>query len=198
MRKIIVALQTSLDGYIEGPDGEIDWIHSWEDPFDILKDVDACLLGGKMYPGYEQYWGAILADPSAVSPFTGAAATPGEIAYARFAKATPHIVLSRSLQTVGWPNTRIIRSLDEVVPVKAQPGRHIHAVGGAGLVGSLINHGLVDELRIVLRPVVLGAGKPLFGGVVGRHEAQLTEVKSLEGGSVRLTYAIGPEAPAGS
>ena len=68
MRKIIAALQISLDGFIEGPDGEIDWIKSWGDRFDILPEIDTCLLGGGMYPGYEQYWGTIMADPAAVSP----------------------------------------------------------------------------------------------------------------------------------
>ena len=67
-----------------------------------------------MYPGYEQYWGAIMANPSAVSPFTGVVATPGEVDYARFARDVQHIVLSRTLQMVAWPNTRIIRDTAEI------------------------------------------------------------------------------------
>ena len=104
MRKIIAALITSLDGLIEGPNGELDWVDSWEDPFDLLPQIDTCILGRGMYPGYEQYWGAILADPGGVLPFTGRVATKGEIDYAHFAARTPHIVVSRTLTTVGWTN----------------------------------------------------------------------------------------------
>jgi dihydrofolate reductase len=68
VRKIIAALQTSLDGLIEGPNGELDWVESWEDPFDLLSQVDAFILGRGMYAGYEQYWGAVLADPDGILP----------------------------------------------------------------------------------------------------------------------------------
>lgn len=80
MRKIIAALVVSLDGFIEGPNGELDWIETWEDAFDLLAQIDTCILGRRMYPGYEQYWGAILADPKGVLPFSGKVATSGESA----------------------------------------------------------------------------------------------------------------------
>jgi dihydrofolate reductase len=193
MRKIIAALQTSLDGYIEGANGEIDWIRSWEDPFDILPEIDTCILGGGMYPGYEQYWGAIMADPAAVSTFTGAAATPGEVDYAHFARRAQHIVLSRTLKAAAWPNTRIVRDAAEIKALKRQPGKNIHAVGGAALVGSLINLGLVDELRVVVQPILLGTGKALFGDVTGRHPLTLGQVKAVGDGTVRLSYSFGAE-----
>ena len=88
MRKIIAALQMSLDGFIEGPNGELDWIETWEDPFDLLPQIDTCILGRKMYPGYEQYWSAVLANPKGVLPFTGKTPSKGEIDYARFATAS--------------------------------------------------------------------------------------------------------------
>jgi dihydrofolate reductase len=190
MRKIIAALQISLDGYIEGPAGEIDWIRSWEDPFDLLPEIDTCILGGGMYPGYEQYWGAIMADPAAVSPFTGIPATAGEVAYARFAKGAQHIVLSRRLKAALWPNARIVRDAEEIKELKRQSGKNIHAVGGASLVGNLINLGLVDELRVVVQPILLGAGKALFGDVVGRHGLRMGEVRVLGDSTVRLTYGL--------
>ena len=71
MRKIIAALQVSVDGFIEGPNGELDWVDTWEDPFDLSHQIDACILGAGMYPGYEQYWRAILANPEGILPFTG-------------------------------------------------------------------------------------------------------------------------------
>jgi hypothetical protein len=97
MRKIIAGLQVSLDGFIEGPNGELDWVRTWEDSFDLLPQIDTCILGRGMYPGYEQYWRAILANPDGILPFTGKVASMGEIAYARFADKTPQIVLSKTL-----------------------------------------------------------------------------------------------------
>lgn len=190
MRKLIAALQISLDGYIEGPSGEIDWISSWEDPVDILPEIDTCVLGGRMYPGYESYWGAIMANPAAVSDFTGLVATQGEIDDARFAGTAGHVVLSTTLDKAIWPNTRIVRTVAAIGELKRQPGKNIHAVGGAALVGSLINRHLVDELRVVVQPILLGSGNAMFGGVVDRHALSLREAKVLGGDMVRLTYGM--------
>jgi len=188
MRKIIAALQVSVDGFIEGPNGELDWIDTWEDPFDLSHQVDACLLGAGMYPGYEQYWRAILANPKGILPFTGRVATPGEIEYAHFADQTPHFVLSTTLQPVAWPVAQIIRSVDEIRLMKQQPGKDIHAVGGATLISSLMNMELIDEIRLVVHPVVLGAGKALFKDVGARHALELTDVGRIASGPARLIY----------
>jgi dihydrofolate reductase len=188
MRKIIAALVVSLDGFIEGPNGELDWVESWEDPFDLLPRIDACILGGGMYPGYEQYWGAVLANPKAPLPFSGKTATKGEIEYAQFAEKTPHVVLSRTLDKVDWKNTRIVRDIDEIRTMKQQAGKDMHAVGGATLVSSLMNAHLVDELRLVIQPILLGSGKALFKDVKERHALKLGAAEPLKLGAVRLTY----------
>jgi dihydrofolate reductase len=106
MRKIIAALQVSVDGFIEGPNGELDWAmaedeETWEDVFETLSHVDTFILGQKMYPGYEQYWLAVLANPDGILPFSGRPSTRNEIDYARLADRTPHIVLSRTLDKVA-------------------------------------------------------------------------------------------------
>jgi dihydrofolate reductase len=189
MRKIIAALVVSVDGFIEGPKGELDWVDTWEDPFDLLPQIDTCILGRGMYPGYEQYWGAILANPQGVLPFTGKVASEGEIAYARFAESTPHIVLSRTLDNVAWKNTRIVRDVEEIRRMKQQPGKDMHAVGGATLIGSLMNQRLIDELRLVVHPIVLGGGTALFKDVKERHALTLLGTKRLESGLVRLHYS---------
>jgi dihydrofolate reductase len=189
MRRIIAALIVSVDGFIEGPNGELDWVDTWEDPFDLLRQIDTCVLGGRMYPGYEQYWGAILADPKGVLPFTGRVASKGEMAYAHFAQRTPHVVLSRTLDSAAWKNTRIIRDVKEIRRLKQGPGKDIHAVGGATLVGSLMNQGLIDELRLVVQPIVLGGGKALFKDVPKRHALKLLDIKRLDRGLVRLHYS---------
>jgi dihydrofolate reductase len=188
MRKIIAALRVSLDGFIEGPNEELDWVDTWEDPFDICHQVDTCILGRRMYPGYEQYWATILADPESVLPFTGRVASKGEIEYARFAGKTPHIVLSRTLNEVSWKNTRIVRTAVEIRKMKQQAGKDMYAVGGATLVSSLMNLGLIDELRLVVQPVILGGGKALFKDVNERHALKFVEAKPLESGMVHLTY----------
>ena len=189
MRKIIAAMQMSVDGFIEGPNGEVDWIDTWEDPFDLLSQIDTCILGGRMYPGYEQYWRAIFANPDSVSPFTGKVASKGEVDYARFANKTAHVVVSTSLQEVAWNNTRIVRNIAELRQMKEQPGKDMHAVGGAALVSSLMSAGLVDELRLVVRPILLGGGKAMFKDVKERHPLRLLEIKPLTSDLVRLTYS---------
>ncbi len=188
MRRVIAAIQISVDGFIEGPNGELDWVDTWEDPFDLSHQVDACVLGGGMYLGYEQYWRAILADPNGILPFNGRPPLPGEIEYARFADRTPHFVLSTTLRSVKWPTARIIRSLDEIRLMKQQPGRDIHALGGATFIASLMNADLVDEIRLVVHPVILGGGKALFTHVTARHALALIDAGPIASGRVRLTY----------
>ena len=188
MRNIIAALQTSVDGFIEGPNGELDWVATWEDPFDLSDQIDACVLGAGMYPGYEQYWRAIVANPTGVLPFTGGVATPREVEYARFADRTPHFVLSTTLQSVTWPTAQIVRNVDEIRLMKQQPGKDIYAVGGATLVSSLMNTDLIDEIRLIVHPVVLGGGKALFKELHERHTLALTDVAPIASGRVRLAY----------
>ena len=194
MRKIIAALQVSVDGFIEGPNGELDWAmaedeETWSDVFEMLTHVDTFILGRVMYPAYEQYWLAILANPSGVLPFSGRVASKNEIAYARLADKTPHIVLSRTLDKVEWKTTRIVRDVEEIRKLKQQPGKDMHVVGGATLVSSLMNLGLIDELQLMVNPLILGGGKTLFKDVKERHVLKLVLTKPLKSGKVSLTYS---------
>ena len=193
MRKIIAGPIVSVDGFIEGPNGELDWVDTWEDPFDLLPQIDMCILGRGMYPGYEQYWSAVLANPKGTLPFTGKVASEGEIAYAHFAARTPHVVLSKTLAKVTWKHTRIVRDIEEIRRMKQRPGKDMHAVGGATLVGSLMNQRVIDELRLVVYPIVLGGGKALFKDVRERHALKFLGAKPLESGLVRLTYSTSPD-----
>jgi dihydrofolate reductase len=186
-RTMIAALQISLDGYIEGPDGEKDWVGSWADAIQLIPDVDTFVLGAGMYPGYGEYWGAIHADPERVLAFQGRAPSDSEIAYARLAAATPHVVLSRTLETVSWPRARIVRDVAELRALKGQSGGNMYVAGGASLVTSLLTADLIDELRLIVHPVILGGGKPLFGGVE-RRSLELVETRSTEAGRLILTY----------
>jgi dihydrofolate reductase len=194
MRKIIAALQVSVDGFVEGPNGELDWAmaedeETWKDIFKTLSHVDTFILGRVMYPGYEQYWLSVLANPTGILPFSGRPPTKNEITYARLADQTPHIVVSKTLDKVAWKATRIVRNLEEIRKLKQQPGKDMHVVGGATMVSSLMNAGLVDELKLLVNPLILGGGKALFKDVHERHALKHVQTKSLNSGKVNLTYS---------
>jgi dihydrofolate reductase len=195
MRKIIAALQTSVDGFMEGPNGELDWAmaedeETWRDIFAMLDSVDTCILGRVMYPDYEQYWLAVLANPTGSLPLSGRPATKNEIAYARWADKTQHLVVSKTLKEVKWKTTRIVRDLEEIRKLKQQPGKDIHVVGGATLVSSLMNAGLIDEVRVLINPLLLGGGKALFKDVKERKVLKQVRTKTLRSGKVSLTYTV--------
>jgi dihydrofolate reductase len=133
-----------------------------------------------MYPGYEQYWLALLANP------TG---TKNKNAYARRADNIPHIVLSKTLDKVAWKATRIVRDIEEIRVMKEQQGKNIVAWGGATFVSSLMNMGLIDEVRLMVNPIILGGGKALFKDVKERHSLKLIRAKPLKSGKVSLTYS---------
>lgn len=194
MRKLIAGLQVSVDGLIEGPHGELDWAmeedeDTWSDAFGLLERVDAFILGRKMYPDYERYWLAVLANPEGALPLSGKPATKNEIAYARLADRTPHFVVSTTLEKVAWKTTRIVRGADEVRALKQQPGKDMQVVGGATLVSSLMNLGLIDELQLTINPLILGGGKALFKDVKERHGLRLDRQKALKSGKVVLSYS---------
>ena len=190
MKRIIAALQVSLDGKIEGPNGELDWVGTWEDDNDLRDRVDTCVLGGGMWPGYEQYWTSILADPTAVLEFTGRPAHTGEVEYARWADRTPHVVVSTTMAEPSWANARVVRDLDGVAALKDGDGADIFAVGGATLVSNLMNRGLVDELQLIVHPLVLGPGTALFKDVTDRHQLRLESATPSPSGHVVLTYSV--------
>ena len=156
-RTVIAALQVSLDGYVEAPEGDArDWVDSWADALELLGPVDAFVLGRGMFDGrYEAWWDAALADPDTPSAMFGRAPYPRDVEYARRAHETPHIVL-----------------------------------GGPGLVATLMHAGLIDELRLISQPVILGGGKPLFGEVRPRHPLALVAAAAGAGGRVDLTYRV--------
>jgi len=143
-----------------------------------------------MYPGYEQYWTAIQNQPDQPLPMTGKLATPGEVLWARFAQQTPHYVLSNSVTSAAWPGTRFVRRLDDIAALKLEPGKDIYLMGGARIVASLTDAGLVDELRLIVCPLIAGAGRPLFETTTHRRGLSLQSVLQLHGGRVCLVYSV--------
>lgn len=191
MRKLIAAMKISVDGKMEGPAGSADWVEAWSDDYGLMAQVDACVLGGGMYPGYEQYWTAIQKEPDKPAWITGSTPTPAEIEWARFAAQTPHYVLSSTLTSALWPNTSFVRGLEEIAVLKQQPGKDIYLIGGARTTASLIDARLVDELRLIVYPLIAGEGKALFATTERRRGLEVRKIQQLQGGRVSLIYGIG-------
>jgi len=191
MRKLIAGMKVSLDGKVEAAEGMADWVAAWSEDYGLTPQIDACLLGAGMYPGYEQYWTAIQQEPDKPHWITGKAPTPAELEWARFVAKTPHYVLSSKLTKANWPNTSFVRRIEEIEALKRQPGKDIYLVGGARTTPSLIDAGLVDELRLIVYPLIVGPGKALFATTERRRPLELRKVQQLPGGMLSLTYGIG-------
>jgi dihydrofolate reductase len=196
-RPLIAAMQVTLDGRILGPEGEVDWVDSWADGLELLPPVDAFVLGGGMFPEYERFWAALLEDPAAASDMLGRDPYPRELAYARFAAETPHLVLSTTLTEATWPTARIVRDIDEICALRQQPGKAVYVVGGPGLVAGLIDAHLLDELRLIVHPVLAGGGTTFFGGITRRRALSLVAAEPVASGRVHLTYRLATSNGAG-
>lgn len=190
MSTLIAAMQVTLDGRILGPDGEVDWVDSWADGLELLPPVDAFVLGGGMFPEYERFWAAVLDDPQAVSEMLGRDPYPRELAYARVAAETPHLVLSTTLTEVTWLTARIVRDIDEIRTLRDQPGKTVYVVGGPGLVAGLLDAHLLDELRLIVHPVIAGSGRMFLDGITDRHGLGLAAAEPMASGRVSLSYRL--------
>jgi len=195
MRKMIAGMQISLDGFTQGSDREgPEWVDSWADALDLIPDVDTFAQGAGMYPGYVMFWSAIEADPNAVAPFSTRRPYEREVAYARRAAKTPHYVLSTKLDGVAWPPAaRIVRDIDALRAVKKQPGKNIYVVGGPTFVTSLLNAGLLDELKLLVHPLLLGGGQSLFASVKGFRRLKMTRCEPMKDGRALLVYQTNGE-----
>ncbi len=193
-RTFIAALQVTLDGYSLGPDGTADWVDSWADALELLPQVDAFVLGAGMFTDYEVFWAGVRDGAPAVTEWLGRDPYPREIEYARVASETPHLVLSTTLGQTSWPTAQIVRDVHELRAFKATPGRAVYVVGGAGLVRSLIDEGLLDELRLIVHPVAVGAGAGLFDGITRRPDLELVDSDHTAAGRLHLTYRVAAPA----
>ena len=174
----------SLDGFIAGPDGEIDWsapdeeLHRFHNQ--QARETGAHLYGRRLYETMSP-WETADERPSAPEPV---------LEFARIWKDTPKIVFSRTLEKVEG-NARLVRgdASQEVARLKEQPGGDL-AVGGAGLASTFIQLGLIDEYRLFVSPVVLGAGTPYFPGLDERLELALVETRTFASRVVYLRYLV--------
>jgi dihydrofolate reductase len=189
MRKLIAGMKISLDGKIEGPEGYADWAEAWSEDYGLTPQIDACVIGGGMYPGYERYWSAIQNEPDTPVWITGKPPTTAEKEWARFIKQTPHYVLSSTITSALWPNTRFLKRTEDIAALKQQPGKDIYLMGGGRIAASLIDAGLVDELRLIVYPLIAGQGKALFA-TEQRRALELRNAQQLPDGRISLIYGI--------
>jgi dihydrofolate reductase len=184
MRKLIYSMGTSLDGYIAGPRGDIDWgapdeeLHRFHN--EQTRELGVHLLGRRLYETMV-YWETADRDP---------AATDVIVEFARVWQALPKIVFSKSLEQVEG-NAVLMRDrlADEVARLKEQDGGDL-AVGGAGLAGECARLGLIDEYRLFVSPVVLGGGTPFFPALDETIDLEPVETRTFGSRVVYLRYRV--------
>ncbi len=181
VRKVSVFIFSALDGYFKGPKRDISWHrHDAEGTahaVKMLKAGNTLLFGRVTYELMAGYWPtpyAINNDP---------------IVAAGMNKADK-IVFSRTLKKASWNNTRIVKNNieEEIVKMKRMPGKNMTLLGSGSILTRLAQQGLIDEYQIMVDPVVLGAGTPMFKGIKQRLNLKLTRTKTFKNGAVLLCY----------
>jgi dihydrofolate reductase len=181
MRSLIYSMSVSLDGFIAGPDGAIDWSVPDEELFRFhtqqVQQTGVHLCGRRLYETMV-YWETAEESPLAAD----------QVEFAQIWKALPKVVFSTTLESVVG-NTRLARNGvgEEVSRLKEQPGKDI-AVGGAGLAGACMTLGLIDEWRLFVIPVLLGAGTPYFPALDERTNLELVETQTFGSRVVYVRY----------
>ena len=178
MRKLFWQVNVTLDGFMEGPNRELDdTAQVVDEDFDryateMLKSIDTILLGRVTYQLFAGHW------PSA----TGRDADR--------LNGLPKVVFSRTLKKLDWKNSRLVEGnvADEVDRLKRQPGKDLALFGSADLASIFIRLGLIDEYRVLVTPVVLGRGAPMFKGVRDRISLKLLRATTWSSGIVALYY----------
>lgn len=175
----------SLDGYIEGPNGELDWFADRDPQFEryaneMVDSVGLAIYGRRSYELMASYWPNAEIRPSSAA----------DLAFAQKMNALPKVVLSRTLERAEWNNTAIVRDnvKERVMELKQQPGKPVVAWAGAGVVSTLARLDLVDEYRLIVCPVVLGSGTPYFSDQHVKPPLELVRTTQLGRRIVVLCY----------
>ena len=176
MRKLFWQMMVSLDGFMEGPNRELNW-HVVDDDFnryvaDMLSSIDTLLLGRVTYQLFADYW------PSSTD------------AEAPAMNDLRKIVFSTTLKKAEWKNSTLVKEdvAEEIARLKQQPGKDLALFGSADLASSFMRLGSIDEIRIFINPLVLGAGNPMFKDVKDRTALKLLKTETLSSGVVILYY----------
>jgi dihydrofolate reductase len=182
MRKLIYLMNVSLDGFIEGPNRELDWTHVDEETMSLFNDqqrgMDTLLYGRRLYE-VMTYWETAEADPSI---------SEVEREFARIWKNSTKLVFSKTLEQVQG-NARLVRGdiAGEITKLKRQPGKDLE-IGGPNLASTVMQLGLIDEFRLVVHPVVLGSGTRFFPALADKIDLRLVETRAFGSSVVYLRY----------
>ena len=182
MRKLKLQVQMTVDGYIAGIHGEMDWtLRDWDAELkkyvgELTEPVDCILLGRKLAQGFIPYW----------------ASHPEQEGADKF-NSTPKVVFSKTLETCEWPNTVLAKGdlTDEITRLKRQNGQDLIAYGGVDFVSALIKHGLIDEFHLFVNPIILGDGRSIFKEIESQRNMTLVKATPFECGIVVLYYTKG-------
>ena len=185
MRKVVLFMHMSLDGFAAGPNGELDWI-SYDAELEkyaesVVSSVGSPLYGRITYQMMESYWPTVLNDPSA---------TKHDLDHARWIENVEKVVFSTTLESISWANTRLIKNniAEEVAKLKQQRGKDLVIFGSPGLTRSFMQLDLIDSYHLTLNPVILGAGIPFFTAVNEKTNLKLVNSETLNSGVVTLHY----------
>jgi len=181
MRKLFAFNMVTLDGFFEGSNHDISWHHVDEEfnqfAIEQTSTVGAILFGRVTYEGMASYW---------PTP----AAQADDPVVANLMNTLPKVVFSRTLQKAEWNNTRLIEGDmgEEVLKMKQAPGHDLAVFGSANLLSSLMQLDLVDEHRVMVNPVLIGSGTPLFQNIAQKVNLKLVKTRVFESGNVLLYY----------
>jgi dihydrofolate reductase len=187
MRKIIVSVNVTLDGYMAGENGELDWhFPLWNEEmseyaYEQLCMADTVLLGRQTYEAMAAYYPYLEKSLVAIR---------SDIAFARHMNDYQKIIFSRTLKTVEWKNARLAQKslAEEIRQLKSQPGLDIIIYGSASIVAKLIQLDLIDEYVLWVHPVLLGNGKSLFKNINQQHSLNLLHTRVFDSGVIILYY----------
>jgi dihydrofolate reductase len=187
MRRLILLMHSSLDGFVATTDGRIDWIHIDNDMFDKVERLtdqsDTALYGRVTWEMMDSYWPGAADLPNA---------TRHDIEHGRWYMHTLKVVVSNTMKGRSIPDTEIIgdRLAEQVRELKQRPGKNILMLGSPSAANALMQHQLIDEYRLYINPVLLGEGIPLFGAGIPGANLKLLESFSFPSGVVSLHYEL--------
>jgi dihydrofolate reductase len=185
MRNLIFFMHTSLDGFVAGLNGELDWIKFDDALFDFVATMtdqaDTALYGRVTYEMMQSYWPTAGGQPNA---------TKHEIEHSIWYNKVSKIVLSKTINESGLLNTKVIGDelSENIIKLKQQGGKNILIFGSPGASQSLLNQGLIDEFWPFINPVILGKGMPLFKNITGTTKLKLVDSKTFACGVIGLHY----------
>ena len=188
MRKVLWLMHVSLDGFVAGPAGEIDWVRFDDDLVEdvqaLVNSADTALFGRVTYRLMESYWPTAADSPTA---------SKHDLDHSRWLNPAPKIVFSRTLKNVHWQNTRIVKDHigEEIARLRKQPGKNLILFASPTLGSTFMNLNLIDEYFFNINPIVLGKGKPLFRDQSEMRRLKLLESKTYKNGVVSLRYRGG-------